>query len=177
MGFIAFLTCTRKRSAKGHTVHRFKFQENWGGVWAWMNCEAVGQEEASLTRYRPDLVFGKAMAFNRSNYSHVYLTFGMKNFRIIRKNVAVLQSSSPLLLSVPTPWVRGQLRWTFRFWEAHAWHVISFVIFMVDVMSLESIHLEVSTRQWWKNQRTHLKQSTEINLITNSYECSPQRHS
>lgn len=68
-----------------------------------MNCEAVGQEEASLTRYRPDLVFGKAMAFNRSNYSHVYLTFGMKNFRIIRKNVAVLQSSSPLLLSVPTP--------------------------------------------------------------------------
>ena len=151
----------KKLSAKGHTVHRFKFQENWGGVWAWMNCEAVGQEEERLTRYRPDLVFGKAMALDRCNYSYVYLTFGMKNFGIIWKNVAVSQSSSPQHLSVPTPWVRDNLWWSFRFWKAHARHVISFVIFngwryVIGIhppRGLHAVSMKTGKHTWNKAQK------------------------
>lgn len=152
----------KKLSAKGHTVHRFKFQENWGGVWAWMNLWGRrGQEEASLTRYRPDLVFGKAMALDRCNYSYVYLTFGMKNFGIIWKNVAVSQSSSPQHLSVPTPWVRDNLWWSFRFWKAHARHVISFVIFngwryVIGIQpprGLHAVSMKTGKHTWNKAQK------------------------
>lgn len=129
MGFITFPICTRNWAQKATQSTDLNFKKTEAVSEREWTCEAVGQEEARLTRYRPDLVFGKAMALHRCNYSYVYLTFGMKNFGIIWKNVAVSQSSSPQHLSVPTPWVRDNRWWSFRFWKAHARHVISFVIF------------------------------------------------